>query len=132
MDSHTLVNEEIEAGAEFVEQFGKTFPVKAAFWVKLHDAEAWNLYVICDELGRLDTRILSAEVLRVAREMQNPVFSPFQVKLAKSSDWVARQAAEIQHRRGLPIGTWFEGDSLGGMEIDGAYLYPPPVVQPSA
>lgn len=129
MDSHSLVNDEIKAGAELVEKFDKSFPVKAAFWLKPQEVEGWYFYVVCDQLGTADTRRVAGEFTRLVREMQNPLLTTSQVKLVRSSDWVARSVAEIQQRRTVPGGLWFHGDSLGGIEIDGAYFYPSLVTQ---
>jgi hypothetical protein len=129
MGEHLLVNEHIDAGAEFVRSFNDYVPVSVACWVNPADAETWYLYVASDQID--DRNILDAygEVHRRLAAGQIPWLNMFQVKLVSSSDRVARDAIRIRDRFPTPVPTRYQESSLGGLAIDGAYIYPPLVAQ---
>ncbi len=129
MGQELLVNEHIEAGADFVRSFNDYVPVSVAFWLNPADAEIWYLYVASDHIDDRNTRDAYGEVLRRLSHGQVPWLSAFQVKLVNSSDRVARDAIRIRDRYPTPVPTRYQGSSLGGLAIDGAYIYPPLVAQ---
>lgn len=131
MDSNTLVSAELNAGQQFIDQFDRVVPVKAAFWLRAEDEDGWYLYIASDAFENVGIHAANGEVVRIFRELQNPLLNLFQIKLVKASESPAREVIQEQQRRPLPVGTWYHGSSLGGIEIDGAYLYPSPVSQPT-
>lgn len=129
MCQHQLVNEQIDAGAEFVRSFNDYVPVSVACWVNPADAETWYLYVASDQIDDHNVRDAYGEVHRRLAAGQIPWLNMFQVKLVSSSDRVARDAIRIRDRYPTPVPTRYQGSSLGGLAIDGAYIYPPLVAQ---
>jgi hypothetical protein len=119
---------EKDAGGKLIDQFSKKWPVKAAFGVKPSDADQWSLYIAA--AGIDDTNIGQGykEVLRLIKKLQTPYFDAFQVRLVKSDDPVVRAVMEVHERyarvKVSPI--HYNGRYLGGMSIEGAYLYPLP------
>lgn len=119
-----LVDEQIDAGAEFVRDFSEYLPVRAAFWVNPAESEDWFLYIASDEIDDGNRAAAYREVLRRLHE-QPQWLDPFRVKLVSSSDPVARQVVEIRDRYPAKIPTRYHGSSLGGMSIGAACIYPP-------
>ena len=56
MDQIPLVNELIENGARFLEEFGKTYPVTVAFWLKDRDESRWHLHIASEKISDADRR----------------------------------------------------------------------------
>ena len=125
MGQELLVSEQIDAGADFVRGFNDYVPVSVACWVNPAEADIWYLYVASDHID--DHNILNAygEVHRRLGAGQIPWLNMFQVKLVNSSHRVARDAIRIRDRYPTPVPTRYQGSSLGGLAIDGAYIYPP-------
>jgi hypothetical protein len=127
MDQAPLVTEEIDAGAAFVRQLEKSFPLQAAVWVKDSDGGPWYLYIASDQFRGGDLDVAYREVLRLTWEMASPYLDAMQVKLVPTSDPMAQAALEINHRFPGRIPTRFGGSSFGGMGVDGVYVYPAPL-----
>ncbi len=124
MDQGPLVAEETDAGAELVRQFDKYSPVKAAFWVKGSDEGRWYLYIASDQFDDRNLDVAYGEILRLAGQMASPYLDPFQVKLIASSDPLAKAVSEIHQRYPGHSATRFGGKNLGGMGVEGAFIYP--------
>ena len=131
MDQSTLVTEEIDAGADLVNRFDPYLPVKVAFWLRPTDESHWSLYIASDRIDDTNLDLGYAEVLRLAGEMHTPYLDPFQVKLIPADDPLARAVLDVHQRYPGRIPIRYNGPSLGGLSIDGAYLYPLPIAVPA-
>jgi hypothetical protein len=131
MDQNTLVAAEVDAGAELVARFDKYMPVSVAFWLKPTENSPWSLYIASE---RMDDTTLDrgyGEVLRLAGEMQTPYLDPFQVKLTRADDPLVRAVLDIHRRYPGRLPIRYGGTSLGGLSVDGVYVYPLAVTAPS-
>jgi hypothetical protein len=99
-----------------------------AFWVKPSDSERWFLHIAAAEIDDSNVDEGYKEVLRLMKNLQTPYFDAFQVKLVKSEDPLVRAVMELHQRyarvKVSPI--HYNGHYLGGMSLEGAYLYPLP------
>jgi len=133
MGQGTLVIEEGEknAGRDLIDRIGKTRPVQLAFWLKPAESRQWYLYIVAEGIDDSNVDQGYREVLRHFQEMPTtPYLDPFQVKLIQDDDPLARAVMEVHRRWGgwHPIN--YNGRNLGGMSIEGAYLYPLPNTSP--
>jgi hypothetical protein len=119
--------ETIEAGARFLEEFDKKVPVRAAFWIRVDEDDVGYLYVSSDQFIGTSVGAAYAEVLRIARDMPDPNFDPFRVKLIKPDDPLARAAIEILRRFPAKVPTRLRGRNFGGLDPEEVYIYPNPV-----
>lgn len=124
MGEELLVNERIDAGAEFVRDLNEYVSVSVACWVIPADSDNVFLYIASDQINDSNVDVAYGEVLRRLGRKKSPWLDPFQVKLVNSSDPVARDAIQIRDRYPAPLPTRFGGSSIGGISIDGAYIYP--------
>jgi len=124
MDQGPLVSEETDAGEELVRRLDKSFPVKAAFWVKASEDERWYLYIASDQIDDNNLDVAYGEVLRLASLMDNPYLDPFLVKLIPTSDPLAQAALDIHRRYPGKMATRFGGKNFGGMSVESVHLYP--------
>ncbi len=125
MDQGSLVREQIDAGAEFLDRIHASIPVKVAFWLKGTEEGRWALYVASDKIGSSPSIADYREMARVEREMDDPNLSQSRVRLIGAGEPLARAALELQRpppRRPL---TWYKGSPFGNISVEGAYLYPP-------
>lgn len=125
MGQESLVNEQIDAGAEFARDFSDYASVDAAFWINPADSEEWYLYIASSEIGDDKLDVAYGEVLRRAGTNKSQWLDAFQVKLLDCADPLAAEVIEIRNRYSLKIPTRYNGTSIAGMAIDGAYIYPP-------
>lgn len=128
MDESSLVSEEIDAGAEFVNLFDKQVPVTAAFWAKPADAGQWYLYIASEQIDDEGIGRAYREVLRLAKQPLRSYLDPFQVKLISGKDPLAQAALEIHRAFPGKMATRIGNKTFGGMSVEGLYIYPTPVV----
>lgn len=130
MDQEPLVTEQIDAGAKFLAEFEKKIPVMAAFWLKASEESSWYLYVASDDFNHGDLRVGYGEVLRIAGELRDPNFDPFQVKLIKPSDPLAKAALEHLQRFAGRKSIRLRRRTFGEIGVDDVYIYPTPITVP--
>jgi hypothetical protein len=132
MDQSPLVIDQFDAGARFLGEFQKCVPVSAAFWLKENAEGEWILYVASDQITDDNFDVAYGEVLRIAGQLRDPLFDPFQVKLIGADDPLAKAALDINRRNLGPVATRFHGKVFGGLPVEEVYIYPPPIALPTA
>lgn len=125
MGEEFLVNEQIDAGADFVRDFDEYAGVSVAFWIVPIESENRFLYIASDEISDGNIDVAYGEVLRRIKRWRSPWLDPFQIKLVNTSDPIACDAIRIRDRTPTPLPTRYGGSSIGGLNIDEAYIYPP-------
>ena len=125
MGQELLVNEQIDAAADFLRDFDEFAGVTAAFWVNPAESDDWYLYVASDEINGGNLAAAYGEVGRILGAMSPRSLDPFRIKLVNASDPIALEAVKIRDRfPAKAIPTRYNGSSIGGMSINGAYIYP--------
>jgi hypothetical protein len=89
MDQGPLGTGQIKAGARFLGEFQKCFPVQVAFWLKESDTGAWYLYVASDQITDDNFDVAYGEVARIGGQISDPFFDPFQIKVIGVDDPLA-------------------------------------------
>ncbi len=133
MDQELLVNEMIDSGRRLIERLGATdFRPQAAFWAKAADAPQWYLYLASPFVDTAGPRAAYSHVHDVLRSMPEVGVDPMELKVIGMRDRMAEESIALTRARrnngpsGLserPV-TRSAGSTLGGMEIEGAYIYP--------
>lgn len=138
MGQDTLVTDELDSGRKLVERLaGEGFDVSLAFWLKETDAGQWFLYLSSPVVNDKGPTIAYRIVLPVVEGMSELGIDPFSVKVVGVNDPITTAAREVIKPR-IPDSpfavknpkpyagmTRFAGATLGGVSIDGAYIYPP-------
>ena len=124
MDQGPLVSEQIDAASRFIAEFQKVIPLQAAFWLREGEEGEWYLYIASDQINDDNLDVSYGEVLRVAGQIKDPWFDPFQVKLISADDPLAKAALDIYKKYAGHIPTRFHGKNFGGVTVDELYLYP--------
>ena len=140
-----MVSANLSGGWHLIDALiGRDFKIDAAFWAKLSGEEKWVLYLASpkvDEFGPRESYQLIHTVLRDAPEWG---IDPFAVIVLGTNNPMARAAADFikpktvsgpfavpnpKPYRGV---TRYGGSSLGGIQVDGVYIYPPwePAINP--
>jgi hypothetical protein len=127
MDQVPLVIDQIDAGTKFLNEFQKYCPIQVAFWLKETEEGDWSLYVASDQITEDNFDVAYGEVVRIAGQLRDPWFDPFQVKLIEATESLAQAALEIQRRFPGRMPTSFHGKTFGGLSVDEVYIYPSPV-----
>jgi hypothetical protein len=131
MDPSPLVIQQIDAGARFLGEFQKYAPIQSAFWLKETDEEEWNLYVVSDQITDDNFDAAYGEVVRIAGQLQDPWFDPFQIKFSGVDEQLAKALLEIQKKYAGRLPTRYRGRQLGGVNVEEAYIYPIPIAVPT-
>jgi len=129
---------------------GRGFQIEVAFWARLSDEEKWILHLASPQVDPMvdndrlkDSYRLIHDVLRDSPQWG---IDPFAVIVLGVENPMAKVAADLikpkvatgpfavpnpKPYRGI---TRFGGRSLGGIRVDGAYIYPPwePGINPDA
>ena len=128
MDQEPLVIEETEAGKKFLDEFDKSVPVLAAFWLKEGEDSGWYLYVASDQITDRNIKVAYAEVGKVFKTIHDPNLDVLRVMLIGARHPFARAALEVYRRypdSRVPIR--LRVHQFGGQSVEGVYLYPPRV-----
>lgn len=125
MGQNPLVNELIEAGARFLEEFEKRYPVAVAFWLKGRDESSWNLHIASEKISDAKIREAYGEVHRIPAQLKDVYFDPFDVILRQMDDPIVQYALDSQRRFPARLATVFNVPTFEGVEVEGMYLYPP-------
>lgn len=123
MDQGPLVIQQIDAGERFLNEFHKTLPVTAACWVKEVDNESWYLYVASEKIDHGNVRDGYLEVIRLANEMSDSFFDPFQVKLIKDDHPIAMATKDFSRRWPGRLPTRCQVGRFGDRYVDDVYVY---------
>jgi hypothetical protein len=134
MDQHTLVRERIDDGKRVADGLpGHGFEVAAALWIQAVDDEEWRFYIISPDVEKDGLTAAYGKLHTAIRKMQPTWIDPLEVRLLGPSDPIAQDVLAVYRRLPPPraAGTWWSGKHLGGMSIEGAYLYPLPANAPA-
>jgi hypothetical protein len=124
MDQNALVNELVKLGARFLEEFGKAYPIAVAFWMKDKEESRWHLHIASEKINDADDGKANGVVIRVARQLQNPSFDPFLIRLCYMDEKIVKFALDFQRENpGMPA--VFDVPGYYGVEVEGMYIYPP-------
>ena len=83
------------------------------------------LYIASDDIDDSNFDVAYGEVLRKLRGKHRQWLDPFQIKLVNTSHPIAQDAIKVRDRYPASLASRYGGSSIGGMSIDGAYIYPP-------
>lgn len=128
MDQGTLVDEQIADGRRILERLkAEGVPVTAAGWVAESEGGPWFFYLVTplvtEDGGKLAAYRRIGPVIR-----RTPVplwVDPMEFKVVAPDSAVGKAIREIAGRRPGPVLTPYGSVRLGGLSIDGAYVYPP-------
>jgi hypothetical protein len=134
MDQETLVKERIDDGKKVVDQLpGLGFEVTAALWIQAIDDGEWRFYLISPVVETVGLTAAYGKLHTAIRAMPPSRIDPLEVRLLGPSDPVARDVLAIYQcfPQSRGYATWWQGKHLGGVNIEGAYLYPLPANAPA-
>src|SRR5437763_16683678 len=120
MEQGPLVSDQTKAGEELIRRLNKSFPVRAAFWLRDSEGGSWYLFIASDQIDYNTLDAGYGDVLRLAYELANPYLDAFQVKLIPASDPRSQAALEL-HRQypGIPATRFLskDFDKMGLSEV---------------
>lgn len=130
MDPTTLVKEQIDYGAQFVERLPQEgFAVLGAFWIKLAEDGRWHFYVV-SPAEEEDPAHAGGRLVRLARQMPRPYWiEPTAVELLGPSEPLAKGALEFYKQGPQEFPMIYRGIWLGNRAIEGGYFYAAPLAQ---
>lgn len=143
MDQNAVLNEEIDSGKRIFEALAAAgFEVRLAFWAKPTDEGKWFLYLASPFVDEKGPAVAYRHVFQVLRTLPDLWIDRLEVRVLGLNDSLTEAALAvtkpmvpdspfaIRNPRPYPGMIRVNGSTLGGVSIDGAYIYPPP--QPAA
>lgn len=140
MDQSTVVMEQIEDGQKLVESLiAAGMAIDAAFWAWPTEDQQWYLYLSSPLVDREGPLAGYTKVQEVLRTMNDSLISSLDIKVLGTADPITQAVIQVLEPRvptgsfAVPIPHRHRGmtsigkRSLGGLEIDGARIYPPPI-----
>jgi hypothetical protein len=138
MDQDTVVSEQTENGKRLIDALAVDgFEVRVAFWAKPTEEGKWYLYLaspFVDDKGPATAYRFVHDLLRKTPDLW---IDPFEIRVVGLNDSLTRATLEVatpkssdspyavRHPRPYPGMTRYNGATLGGMDVDGVYVYPP-------
>lgn len=134
MDNFPLVTDQIDDGKKFVAALvGAGFPVTASAWIKADGDGQWYLYIASPVVDKQGETKAYRRIHPIIFNMPPPFcVEPFGVKLIKTTSRLAKDLVAIREDHPGKYPAWFRGVGLGGLSIEGAYIYPVIDAPPSA
>ncbi len=140
MDSNILVNDQLESGTVLIDALRATgVEVSVAFWAKMADESDWNLYLASPavEVDEEETdayrklRMILSQKPELGIDLFDVTFVDLENSMAvAAAEFITPKSATgpfaIANPKPYPGMTRYGGRVFGGLEIDGAYIYPPP------
>jgi hypothetical protein len=127
MDQGSLVKEQINAGNRFLREFDKYAPAVVAFWLKDSENDRWALYVASDRIDDTNFDVAYGEVIRIAGEIGDPNFDPFQVRVLRMGDPMVKAALAAYMDRPPKIPFTVRGANFEGIGAEEVYLVRGPI-----
>jgi hypothetical protein len=136
MDKDAMVIEEVESGLRVISALNADgFDVRIALWVKPAEEGDWFLYLaspIVDEKGPATAYRLVFDTMRKTPDLR---IKPLEIRVVGMNDSLAEAALALVKPK-VPDSPFanqnpspylgpvlFRGGTLGGLSIDGAYIY---------
>jgi hypothetical protein len=132
------VTEQIESGERLISALvADGFDTRVAFWAKPTDDGKWFLYLgspMVDDKGPAAAYRL---VHRTLRKMPDLWIEPLEIRVVGLNDSLTEAALAaitpkvpaspyaVRNPKPYPGMTCYRGETLGGISIDSAYIYPP-------
>jgi hypothetical protein len=122
-----LVETQVDDGQTLIERLAQEgIPVTAACWLKESDGGFWYLYLASPVVDARGAHWVYRRLLPIVRGMPQPFgIDPSAVKAIETSDPVARAVRDLNRRFPAQRPLRFDADELGGVSVQGGYLYPP-------
>lgn len=128
MDQNSLVESRIDDGRRFIERYvADGNSVMSAFWVKTADDGLWFLYVTSALVDHDGPAAAYRGLYNTLRKCGDLSIAGSQIKIISTLDPIAKDVHNLlgRHPRGRPIR--LENTSLGRVDVEVAYIYPPDV-----
>jgi hypothetical protein len=126
MDSDALVEEQIEVGRKVVGLLKlKGIDVTAAAWVKAGERGTWSLYIASEDVDKNGRMAASLEIRGALQSMPEANVPLLELRVIGASDPLARDIQKILGEPAPSIPVRYPGSFLGGIAVDGVYIYPP-------
>ena len=137
MDKGTLVREQLDGGEKLITRLvTNQFAVSAAGWVATTDDGQPYLHIASPEADEKGLQYAYGALAKALDGLDADAshwmerIDSADVKMLRTTEPLARGLADVNRRYPGPCPTWFNGPDLGGVAIDGAYLYPLALFQP--
>ena len=138
MDKDAMVSEQTDSGLRIISALNADgFDIRIALWAKPTDEGKWFLYLASPLVDEKGPAIAYRLVFDTMRKTPNLRIEPLEIKVVGMNDSLVQAALAlikpkvpdspyaVQNPRPYPGPTLFHGETLGGVSVDGAYIYPP-------
>jgi len=125
MDYEPLVEDKINAGRAFLQEFNRVAPVKAACWVKGSEANRWFLFIASDSISEDKIRDGYGQVIAILGKNPSLFLESTDIKLITVDHPLVKDVYDLYRKYPAPGDTWYRGPMFGGMGTDNVFIYAP-------
>jgi len=127
MAQRYLVENQIDDGFKLVKRLvAEGFPVAAAFWVFPKEEEGyWMLYLASKVYDESGSDAAYGKVVDAWLQLDEPWFSMSEITVIGEKDPITQDVLDILKKHPGPMATRSRRPTLGKMEIEQVYIYPP-------
>jgi hypothetical protein len=124
MDTELLV-EQKDDGRKLIEQLARDgFEVATAFWALRQGKITWELYIASPWVDEKNSTESYRRLYASHAKIPLKGVMPSDLDLLNSNDPIVKAAVEIRDRDPDGRAVLYEGERLGNLRIQGAYIYP--------
>jgi hypothetical protein len=121
-----LVENQIDDGFKLTRQLVTAgFDVSAAFWVRTSEDGQWTFYIASKGFDEGGAAVAYRKVADALRLLDDPWISISEIKVIGERDLIARDVLRILRRHPGPMATRSRRATLGTLEAEEVYIYPP-------
>jgi hypothetical protein len=127
MDQRPLVENQIGDGFKLVKRLvAEGFPVAAAFWVRPSEEEGyWMLYLASKVYDESGPKAAYQKVVDAWLQLDEPWFTMSEITVIREKDPITQDVLAIMRKHPGPMATRSRRPTLGKMDIEEVYIYPP-------
>jgi hypothetical protein len=127
MAQATLVGQEIEDGQKLLARLAAAnIDVAAAAWIKEAENPRWHFYIASKAIEELDRAEVRRRIDAEVRRPPDLWIDLFDVRVIGATEPLARDVMDYQSKHPKRIPVRFRGYRLGRLDVEAAFIYPPP------
>lgn len=125
MDTELLVDNRIEDGQKLVAELVLVgFDISVAFWVKTSEEGLWFLYIGSASVEPSKIGDAYRTVYACLSKIPDSWVSVSEVRLIQANNPIAKDAMMARDRQSGRLPVRFQGQRLGNLSVEEAYIYP--------
>lgn len=127
MAQDTLVGQEIDDGQRILAHLDAAhIDVSAGAWIRTEDSRRWEFYVVSKAFEEMEHLEAYKKIHAELRRLPDLWIDTLNVRLIGATEPLAKDLIAYQSTHPKRVPVRFRGRRLGALEVEEAFIYPPP------